>query len=121
MRALIVDDDPSIASVVQSVLQDEGFDVVPASDGMVALALLADEQFDVILLDLSMPRMDGRTFFRRLRSLPDPTPVLILSAHDALSARAELGADDALAKPFDLDVLVERTRRLASGAQTRAS
>ena len=67
MRGLVVDDDPSIVSVVQSVLQDEGCEVVPASAGMVALARGAEERFAVIGLVLCLRRLDGRSFFRRLR------------------------------------------------------
>ena len=112
-EVLVVDDDAEIAVLLQAVLEDEGFHVTLARNGEVALSRVREMRFNVIVLDLSMPVMDGRTFYRELRALPDPTPVLLLSAHDPVSAQSELGADDALAKPFDMDELTHHVHRLA--------
>ncbi len=79
---------------------------------MDALERFKTASFDVIVLDLQMPKMDGRTFFRTLRVRGDRTPVIILSAFGAEEARVELQAEAALEKPFDPDVLVARIRSL---------
>ena len=113
MLVLVVDDDPAIRRLVVEVLKEEGFAPVEAQDGAEALELLANGISPAaIVLDLSMPNMDGRTFLRQARSRGLPTPVLIMSAYGAQRAMAELEADDALQKPFDIDELARRVRTL---------
>ena len=111
-RIMIVDDDPSIRSTIALVLDDEGYDVIEARDGREALALLAPSEPGAIILDLNMPVMDGSTFYRELRARGLQTPVVILSAVNAVRVGQELGANAALNKPFDIDVLVSTVSRI---------
>jgi DNA-binding response OmpR family regulator len=107
---LIVDDDPNLTRFLSTVLSLDGHEVVTASDGLAALDVLRQRGVDVIVLDLQMPRMDGRTFFRQLRGQGDTTPVLIASAFDAGDAQRELGAEGAIEKPFTPDSLARAIR-----------
>jgi len=89
--------------------------VATASDGVEALDAIAENKPDLVLLDIMMPRMDGLTAVRRLRSRGDNVPVLMLTARDAVGDRVtglDVGADDYLAKPFELDELLARVRAL---------
>ncbi|HLG12300.1 MAG TPA: response regulator [Dehalococcoidia bacterium] len=108
---LIVDDDRNLTKLVSTVLALAGLNVLTASDGLAALNLLNGQEVDVIILDLRMPRMDGRTFLKELREKGKDTPVLIASAYGARAAQRELGAQAAIEKPFDpqrlLDVVTE--------------
>jgi len=105
---LIVDDDPAFTHLVAMVLQDEGFRAWQASDGEQALKILEVEQPDLILLDLNMPNMDGRSLYKSSRARGYKGPVVIVSAIGAERASADLGADGALEKPFDINELVSR-------------
>jgi len=99
---LVVDDDPGLLTLLRVVLKTDGFIVEAFDDARAALAFLAtSEQPGAIVLDLRMPEMDGREFFREARRLGITSPVLIASAFGAAEAKAELGAEAALAKPFD--------------------
>lgn len=98
--------------MVSLSLITDGFNVSTAGDGVEGLERLASEMFDVIVLDLQMPRMDGRTFFKEMRSRGYETPVVILSAYGADVARNELKANGAVSKPFDPDDLSAVVRRL---------
>jgi CheY-like chemotaxis protein len=99
-------------------LVSDGLSAATAADGLEALAKLGQESFDAIVLDLQMPRMDGRSFFRELRARGNTTPVLILSAYGAQAARRELGAEASVAKPFDPEVLVDAVRQLLGAGRT---
>ena len=112
MNILIVDDDPAITQLITAELTDEGFDVMTATNGQEALARVAESLPDGIVLDLEMPVMDGRACFRALRARGVTTPVLLLSAHGAVSAQHELGADDAMNKPFDPEQLSAHVHEL---------
>ncbi len=93
----------------------EGYEVQCAGDGAEALQLLAATRFDAVVLDVSMPRVDGLSVCRNMRSRRDRTPVLMLTARDAVGDRVsglDAGADDYLVKPFDLDELNARVRAL---------
>ena len=103
---LIVDDDAAVRRMMALTLRDSGFDVTSASDGVQALDKMDEGAPDAIVLDLEMPQMDGRTFFREMRSRGYTQPVVIVSAHGARVAHRELGANAWLAKPFDPDALV---------------
>jgi DNA-binding response OmpR family regulator len=109
---LVVDDSPQIRTILSLILEDAGLSVEDAPDGAAALETLPSARPRVIVLDLAMPGMRGEEFFRRLRARGDNTPVLILSAENAVPVCRELGADDALAKPFDNNELVDRVELL---------
>ncbi len=114
MQILVVDDDPGIRQLVAITLASEGWVVRTAANGTAALVEARRQQFDAVVLDLQMPVMDGRSFYQALRDLPSEVPVLLISAHGSHSAQRELGANDALDKPFDPMVLVQRLRRMTS-------
>jgi DNA-binding response OmpR family regulator len=116
MHILIVEDDASVRQLITSTISAEGWETSSAGDGEAALHELEAHPVDVILLDLQMPVMDGWTFFRELRALPSSVPVIIMSAQGSKQAQRELGADDALDKPFDPDALIEHVRALAPAA-----
>jgi DNA-binding response OmpR family regulator len=112
-RILLVDDEPAITSNLAPFLERAGFDAVTAADGEQALACIADSAPDLIVLDVLMPRLDGRETLRRLRQADNWTPVVLLTQVGESTERAmalEKGADDYLNKPFDPHELVARIR-----------
>lgn len=114
-RVLLADDDRAIREALQRALAVEGYDVVTAKDGAEALDAVRRLQPDVVLLDVSMPVLDGLTLCRVLRAEKDRTPVLMLTARTETSDRVaglDAGADDYLPKPFELDELLARVRAL---------
>ncbi|MBB4893883.1 two-component system response regulator MprA [Streptomyces olivoverticillatus] len=118
---LVVDDDPDVRAAVIDALQMEGYLVRAAADGLEALSAVAAAPPAAIVLDLAMPVLDGLAVCRRLRQLGDRTPVLVLTARDAVSDRVaglDAGADDYLVKPFALDELLARLRALLRRAAT---
>lgn len=124
MRILLVEDDAMIGSGIQTALQREGFTVDWVRDGVAADAALTGHAFDLVLLDLGLPRQDGSRVLSNLRARHDDIPVLILSARDTVADRVKglnLGADDYLVKPFDLDELSARIRALTRRQGGRAS
>jgi two-component system, OmpR family, phosphate regulon response regulator OmpR len=113
-RLLLVEDDPRLAEMLAEYLGEAGFRVEVATLGSAALARLADADFDCVVLDLSLPDMDGLDVCRRLRSKSD-TPVLMLTARGDATDRIvglELGADDYLPKPFQPRELLARLRAI---------
>jgi len=112
---LLVDDDPAIRRAVGAGLELEGFAVVPASGGRAALEAAARVQPAVVLLDLSMPDLDGLEVLRRLRAGGDQVPVCVLSARDEVDDRVaglQAGADDYVVKPFALEEVIARLHAL---------
>ena len=100
-RILIVDDDPSLLSLMRILLISSNYEVDTASNGQLGLNLAKKNDYSLVLLDLEMPVMNGRQFFRAFRSEGYETPVVLISAFGAESARAELSANAAVSKPFD--------------------
>ena len=117
VRILVIDDDAALLRMLRLSMISSGFDVVTAQDGEAGLEKVAAEVFDAVILDLQMPRMDGRTFYREMRAGGHQTPVVILSAYGAEEARRELGAAAAVPKPFDPDHLVDTVRRVAGAGR----
>ncbi len=116
MRILLVEDDPLLASGLLEALRRAGYTVEHVGDGRAAVAALAHNEFDLMVLDLGLPRLDGTEVLKSLRAMGNTLPVLILSARDATRDRIlglDLGADDYLVKPFELDELLARLRVLA--------
>ncbi len=123
MRILLVEDDPMIGASVREGLRQDGFVVDWAQDGLAADAALAAERFDLVLLDLGLPRLTGRALLERMRGRGSDVPVIILTARDAIEERVaglDAGADDYLVKPFDLDELAARIRAVARRRTGRA-
>lgn len=123
MRILLVEDDSMIGASVQTLLQQEGFAVDWVRDGVAADAALTGHAFDLLLLDLGLPRQEGLSVLAQLRARRDAMPVLILSARDTVADRVKglnTGADDYLVKPFDLDELLARIHALLRRQAGRA-
>jgi two-component system response regulator MprA len=116
MKVLVVDDEPAVRDSLRRALQLEGYEVELAGDGLEALErLAASDGVDALLLDVSMPRLDGLETCRRLRRDGNEVPVLMLTARDAVSDRVaglDAGADDYVVKPFALEELLARLRAL---------
>ncbi len=113
---LVVEDEPALRRMLSFTLKDGGFDVRTAWNGVEGLEQVSARTPDVIVLDLEMPVMDGRTFYRELRKRGLDTPVCILSAYGARQAQRELRAEAAVQKPFSPDALIEKLRQLVDAA-----
>jgi two-component system, OmpR family, response regulator len=123
MRLLIVEDEHDLARALQRALEEEGYACDVAADGPRGLQAAETGAYDLVVLDLMLPGLDGRGVLRKLRET-HATPVLILTARDAPADKVALldtGADDYLTKPFDLDELVARVRALIRRAAGKAT
>ena len=116
MQVLVVEDERRMAELLRQGLEEEGHTVALAPNGREGLAMAESYPFDVILLDVMLPGMDGFSVARKLRGARNQTPILMLTARDATGDVIEglnLGADDYLVKPFSFDVLLARLRAVS--------
>jgi DNA-binding response OmpR family regulator len=123
MRVLLVEDDAMIAAGLQAGLRQSGFTVDWIPDGAAAELALKSGSFDLVLLDLGLPKRDGQTVLRNLRARADKTPVVILTARDEMQHRLtglNAGADDYIVKPFDLDEVIARMHSVLRRSAGRA-
>ena len=123
MKILVVDDDRAIRDALDRALRFHGYEVAVAADGLEALRAVASEAPDAIVLDVGMPGPDGFAVARRLRGEGEGTPILMLTARDAVPDRVhglDAGADDYLVKPFALEELLARLRALLRRAEPAA-
>jgi two-component system OmpR family response regulator len=124
MRLLLVEDDPTLRAQLRAGLADAGYAVDVADNGRDALHLGMHEPFDVVVLDLGLPQLDGLSVLRRWRDGGRTVPVLILTARDGWHEKVagiDAGADDYLTKPFHVEELLARLRALVRRAQGLAS
>lgn len=124
MRVLVVEDEPDLAAAIRLALSEEGFACDVAEDGEIGLHQGRSGVYDLIVLDLMLPRVNGLTVLERLRAAGAATPVLILTARDTTVdkvAGLDAGADDYLTKPFELEELLARIRALIRRAHDRPS
>jgi DNA-binding response OmpR family regulator len=124
MRLLIIEDDAMIGERLQKSLRKSGHAVDWLRDGALADSALQTQAFDMVLLDLGLPKRSGIEVLQRLRARSNPVPVIILTARDSVQSRIEgldSGADDYLVKPFALDELEARIRAVERRHQGRAS
>jgi two-component system, OmpR family, response regulator MprA len=115
VNVLVVDDEPAVRGSLRRALGLEGYEISTADDGQDALEALAEYDFEAVILDIAMPGIDGIEVCRRVRRSGDRTPILMLTARDAVDDRVaglDAGADDYLSKPFALRELVARLRAL---------
>ncbi|QNU13839.1 response regulator transcription factor [Thermomonas sp. XSG] len=113
MRLLVVEDDSMIGSALQALLAKDGHAVDWAEDGASASTALRTNTYDLVVLDLGLPRVDGLVVLRDMRARGDTTPVIVATARDAVQARIsglDAGADDYVIKPYDYDELLARIR-----------
>lgn len=123
MRLLLVEDDSMIGESVLDLLRAEQYAVDWVRDGDAADTALRTQEYDLVLLDLGLPRQDGLSVLRRLRARRSRVPVMIATARDALKQRVEgldAGADDYVVKPYEMDELLARIRALLRRASGRA-
>lgn len=123
MRLLLVEDDRMIGDSLRAALRLDGYAVDWVRDAVAAQSTLSSERFDLVLLDLGLPKGDGLEVLRALRARRDSTPVIVLTARDGLEDRVaglDAGADDYLAKPFELDELNARIRAVMRRHSGRA-
>jgi len=115
---LAVDDSRSVRAIVRKAFASDGFEVAQAEDGQAALDLLATTRVDLILLDVTMPRMDGISCLRALRARGDQTPVVMLTSEsnaEIVATARELGVLDYLIKPFDVEAVKAKVLTAVAG------
>ncbi|MFX1765211.1 response regulator [Paraburkholderia sp. A1RI-2L] len=115
MKLLLIEDNPTLAHWLVKTLVEQGFACDAVQDGDAADSLLRTNAYDVVLLDLNLPKLSGKNVLRRLRQRGDATPVMVLTASGSIDEKVELlgsGADDYLVKPFEVRELVARVKVL---------
>jgi DNA-binding response OmpR family regulator len=115
MKVLVVEDDDRIAQAIAESLRDQHYVVEVADDGILGLHFAKTEQFDIIILDLMLPKLDGISLCRQIRQQGITSPILMLTARDTSESKVlglDVGADDYVIKPFDLPELLARIRAL---------
>ena len=123
MRIMIVEDDAVLARGVARILESEGYAVDVLARGEQGILAAGQERFDLVILDVGLPGIDGFEVLRRLRAQAERVPVLLLTARDAVDDRVhglDLGADDYVAKPFAMSELAARVRALIRRSQAQA-
>jgi two-component system OmpR family response regulator len=116
VQVLVVEDEPRMAALLERAFREDGHQVVAAQDGRDGFEIARSSTFDVIVLDVMLPGMDGVLMARRLRECRNQTPILMLTARDApadIVKGLDSGADDYLTKPFSVDVLLARLRAVS--------
>ncbi len=124
MKILIIEDDERLSELIAEDLSDQNYTVEMAENGLSGWELASSFHYDLILLDIMLPQLDGITLCQRLRSQENTTPVLMLTARDTTTDKVvglDAGADDYLVKPFELEELAARTRALLRRHQTNYS
>jgi len=124
MRILVAEDDPSLADGIAAYLRPLGHAVELARNGSDADAMLTRERFDLLLVDVGLPRIDGFEVVRRLRARNQTTPTIMITARDTLDDRIhglDMGADDYLVKPFELAELAARIRAVVRRGQASSA
>ena len=115
MRIFLIEDNPRLSEAIRESLRTAGFEVDTAAEGEAALAAVLHQPYDIVILDLGLPDMDGIDVLRSLRERRNAVPVLVLTARDALSdkiAGLNSGADDYMVKPFETEELIARVRAI---------
>jgi two-component system response regulator TctD len=124
MRILVIEDNVELAQWLGRTLRKEQYTVDCISDGAEADFALQTEKYNLVILDLSLPKLDGREVLRRLRARHDATPVLVLTANNTVQSRVselDRGADDYMAKPFEIEELEARIRMLLRRSSGQAN
>lgn len=124
MRLLVIEDDPALGEAVSRCLRQDGYAVDWEQDGGVADEVLQYQQYDMVVIDIGLPTMDGISVLRAMRKRGDKTPVLMLTARTAIDDRIDaldVGADDYLSKPFDVREFQARCRALFRRSRGAAS
>lgn len=123
MRILLVEDDPLLGDGAKTGLTQFGYTVDHLRDGDSAKLALASESFDLVILDLGLPKLSGLKLLQSIRNAGNPVPVIILTARESIEDRVkglDAGADDYMTKPFDMDELCARVRALIRRSSGRA-
>ena len=124
MRILVVEDEQDLNRILAKTLKAEGYSVDSCFDGVEALDYLEGAEYDAVVLDVMMPRMDGFSVLAQMRADGNETPVLFLTAKDSVPDRVhglDSGADDYLVKPFSFDELLARLRVITAAARPMSS
>ena len=117
-QIMVVEDDINARRLMQAVIEQNGYEAIPASDGAEALALMDKKHVDLIVLDVMMPHMDGYTLARELRSAGNNVPILMVTARQSAKDKKEgflAGTDDYMVKPFAFEELMARIRCVTRG------